>query len=426
MNKIDKLLAKYCPEGVDFEKLEEIASYAKDRIRASELDEDSYVGVDNLLPEMRGKEKSSYVPTTGTCICYKSGDILIGNIRPYLMKIWLADSLGGSAQDVLTIRIAKDARGKLIPDFLYYILASHDFFSYNMSHARGTKMPRGDRKAILKYRIPIPPMAVQNEIVNILDTFSQLAAELEAELEAELQARRKQYQHYRDKLMSFEKKWGKSKERKSRIDRLLAKHCPEGVEFKSIHQLGELVRGNGISKSDFEEKGIGCIHYGQLHTHYGTWANETLSFVSPEKENQLVKVDPGDLVITNTSENVEDVCKAVAWLGKSQIVAGSDTTILKHNQNPKYLSYYLQTHKFSIEKRRHATGTKVMRVYAKNLAKIKIPIPPLEVQQEIVSILDKFDTLVNDLCDGIPAEINARRKQYEYYRDKLLTFKEAA
>ena len=100
--------------------------------------------------------------------------------------------------------------------------------------------------------------------------------------------------------------------------------------------------------------------------------------------------------------------------------------MLKHNQNPKYMAYFMQTHSFFLEKRKHAFGAKVVDVSAKNLARIRIPVPPLPIQREIVSVLDQFDALVNDLSAGLPAEIHARRKQYEHYRDRLLTFKEAA
>ena len=190
----------------------------------------------------------------------------------------------------------------------------------------------------------------------------------------------------------------------SRIDDLLARLCPEGVEFKTIGDFGDLVRGNGMPKSDFVESGVGCIHYGQIYTYYGIWTTETKSFISVEKAKKLAKVDPGDLVITNTSENIEDVCKAVAWLGDAQIVTGGHATVLKHSQDAKYLSYYLQTPRFFAEKKKHATGTKVIDVSAKSLAKIRIPVPPLEVQREIVKVLDSFTQL--------EAELEARRRQY--------------
>jgi type I restriction enzyme S subunit len=192
------------------------------------------------------------------------------------------------------------------------------------------------------------------------------------------------------------------------------------VEFKPLGEFAELVRGNGMPKPDFTEAGVGCIHYGQIYTRYGVWATETVTFVAPETARPLAKVDPGDLIITNTSENLEDVCKAVAWLGRAQIVTGGHATVIKHRQDPKYLSYYLRTPAFFAQKKKHATGTKVIDVSAKSLAKILIPIPPLEIQQEIVSILDKFTKLEAEL----EAELEARRAQYKHYRDALLTFGE--
>jgi type I restriction enzyme S subunit len=113
----------------------------------------------------------------------------------------------------------------------------------------------------------------------------------------------------------------------------------------------------------------------------------------------------------------------LAWLGDETIVTGGHATIFKNNQNPKYLAYYFQTKDFFDQKRKIAKGTKVIEVAVKDLEKILIPIPPITEQARIVAILDKFDALVNDISAGLPAEISARRRQYEYYRNKLLTFR---
>ncbi|HHV8636839.1 TPA: restriction endonuclease subunit S, partial [Escherichia coli] len=122
------------------------------------------------------------------------------------------------------------------------------------------------------------------------------------------------------------------------------------------------------------------------------------------------------------SENDEDVCKAVAWLGSDDIAVSSDACIYKHNLNPKYVSYYFQTEQFQNQKRQYITGAKVRRVNADNLSKILIPVPSMAVQERIVSILDKFDTLTNSITEGLPREIELRQKQYEYYRDLLFSF----
>ena len=140
MSRLDELIAELCPDGVPYVALSTVAEYAKERIDAAEIDADTYVGVDNLLPEKKGKTVSSYVPNEGRLISFHVGDILIGNIRPYLKKIWLADSDGGTNGDVLPIHI----RDKNVePKFLYYCLSSDQFFMYDMQHAKGAKMPRG-------------------------------------------------------------------------------------------------------------------------------------------------------------------------------------------------------------------------------------------------------------------------------------------
>ncbi|AAO29898.1 restriction endonuclease subunit S [Xylella fastidiosa subsp. fastidiosa] len=183
--------------------LGEIATYANTRIQSVGLDASSYVGVDNLLPDTRGKVRSNFVPTSGTVIGYQANDILIGNIRPYLKKIWLAHSTGGTNQDVLVIRIKDEAKAMLKPRYLYYLLASDDFFTYDSQHAKGAKMPRGDKTMIMKYKIPIPPLEVQARIVAVLDQFDTLVNDITAGLPAEIAARRQQYAYYRDRLLTF-------------------------------------------------------------------------------------------------------------------------------------------------------------------------------------------------------------------------------
>ena len=190
--------------------------------------------------------------------------------------------------------------------------------------------------------------------------------------------------------------------------------------------MGTFIRGKYLQKRDFVNSGYPCIHYGQLYTYYGTSADKTISFVSQEVAEKSSIASKNDLLITLTSENEDDVCKPLAWLGEEDIAVSGHMVIYKHNQNPKYLSYPLQSEQFFIDKRKIAHGTKVIEVKPDNLAKIVVPIPPLDEQERIVAILDSFETLVNDLTAGLPAEIEARRKQYEYYRNKLLTFKKIA
>ena len=161
-----------------------------------------------------------------------------------------------------------------------------------------------------------------------------------------------------------------------------------------------------------------------MYTYYGIYADETLTFISDDVAKKSKMAFPNDIVMAVTSENVEDVCKCTAWLGKDDVAVSGHTAIIHHYQNAKYLSYYFHTNMFFLQKKRLAHGTKVIEVTPNALYDIVIPLPPLEEQNRIVEILDRFDALCNDISNGLPAEIEARQKQYEYYRDKLLTFKQ--
>ncbi|MGT5818119.1 restriction endonuclease subunit S [Escherichia coli] len=261
-------------------------------------------------------------------------------------------------------------------------------------------------KDIGKLLIPIPcpnnpekSLAIQSEIVRILDKFTALTAELTAELNM----RKKQYNYYRDQLLSFNTED--------------VPHLPMGQK-----DIGEFIRGGTFQKKDFIDAGVGCIHYGQIYTYYGTYTEKTKTYISTALAKKCKKAQKGDLIIATTSENDEDVCKAVAWLGSEDIAVSSDACIYKHNLNPKYVSYFFQTEQFQNQKRQYITGAKVRRVNADNLSKILIPVPSMEIQERIVSILDKFDTLTNSITEGLPREIELRQKQYEYYRDLLFSF----
>jgi type I restriction enzyme S subunit len=258
--------------------------------------------------------------------------------------------------------------------------------------------------------IPIPcpdnskkSLKIQQEIVRILDNLTQLIAELKTELTAELTARKKHYKYYREQLYCYDEKE--------------VQHLPMGNE-----SIGKFIRGGGLQKKDFTETGVGCIHYGQIYTYYGTYTGKTKTFVSKEFAKKARMARHGDLVIATTSETDEDVCKAVAWLGDEQIAVSSDACFYIHCMNPKYVAYFFQTEQFQKQKRPFITGTKVRRVNADDIAKIKIPVPSPEEQERIVSILDKFNILITSISEGLPKEIELRKKQYEYYRDLLLTF----
>ena len=398
MSRLAELISELCPKGVPYLALNQVAEYSKNRIEASEIDSTTYVGVDNLLPNKQGKIESSYVPREGRLIRYIEGDILIGNIRPYLKKIWLADQAGGTNGDVLVIHINNN---DMYDKFLYYCLSSDQFFLYDMQHAKGAKMPRGDKQAVMAYKIPVPPLEVQREIVRVLDHFTLLSAELSAELKE----RKQQYSYYLNKMLSF------------------------GDETNRI-RLGELFDfRNGLSKGkDAFGKGSHFIRYTDVYNHRALHRDDITALVEcSSSEIEKLKVSRGDVLFTRTSETAEDVGWASVMLDNIEDCVFNGFTIkAKPKTNllvPEYCAYCFSTDEFRKYVTTHCSFTTRASLTGSTIAEYELPVPPLNQQRIIADALSRFETICNDLEKGLPAEIEARKQQYEYYRDKLLTFK---
>ena len=242
---------------------------------------------------------------------------------------------------------------------------------------------------------------------------------MEAKLVAELEARRRQYKYYRDSLLNFA-------EYANSVGEQRTANSEQRTRIASLGEIGKFVRGRRFTKADYVEDGIPSIHYGEIYTHYGVAATSVKSHVRRDLAQQLRYAQPGDVVITDVGETVKDVGKAVAWVGTEAVAIHDHCYAFRHSMNPKFIAYYMQTTAFIAEKAKYVARTKVNTLLIDGFSKIRIPVPPLEEQERIVAILDKFDALVNDLSAGLPAEIKARRQQYEHYRDRLLTFSEAA
>lgn len=298
----------------------------------------------------------------------------------------------------------------LLPRYCYHFLLNmqqqlHDFKS-------GGGVPHVYPRDVAPILVPIPcpenpkkSLAIQAEIVRILDAFTAMTAELTAELNL----RKKQYKHYRDQLLSF----------------------AEGhVEWKTLGEVGEFIRGKRFTKNDYVENGgIKAIHYGEIYTHYGTSSTSTISQVRSDLAESLRYAETNDVIVASVGETIEDVGKAVAWLGSGKVAIHDDSYAIRHSFNPKYLSYCLQTENFISEKAKYVSRGKVKRLLIDGISKVRIPIPypndyerSLAEQARIVAILDKFDALTNSITEGLPREIELRQKQYEYYRDLLLSF----
>ena len=390
MSKLNDLINKLCPDGVEFVKLGETCEVLRGkRLTKKQLSEtEKYPVFHGGIQPIGFYSKKNRNANT----------VMIINVGASAGTIGYSEKNFWSSDGCYCLSHTES----VLPRYIYYVLSKDQH--YFQSKVRHGGIPTLDALVVRNYRIPLPPLPIQAEIVRILDKFTQL----EAELEAELDCRKRQDEFYRDQLLSFDK---------------LTPPERNNVVWKKLSEVGTLVRGNGLQKKDFTPNGVGCIHYGQIYTHYRTFATETITCCSEELAKKMRTAEYGDVVIATTSENVEDVCKAVAWLGKESIAISGDAYIYKHNQNPKYIAYIFQTGNFFDYKKRKANGTKVIRLSGDAIGKYEVPLPPIEEQNRIVAILDRFESLTTSLQHGLPAEIAARRQQYEYYRDKLLDFK---
>ena len=285
-----------------------------------------------------------------------------------------------------------------------------------------SKVVHSNVPSIEQIKIPLPSLEVQKRYADVLDNFEQICNDLNIGLPAEIEARKKQYEYYRDLLLTFAETGNIIATDRQTVIKLV--QYVFGYAPVKLSEIATIVRGGNFQKKDFVASGRPCIHYGQMYTHFGVYADKTLTYVNDEVFNKSKIAQKSDIVMAVTSENVEDVCSCTAWLGDEKIAISGHTAIISHNQNAKYLSYFFHSKSFFEQKKRLAHGTKVIEVTPSKLGVIEILLPTIEEQERIVSILDRFDSLCNNISTGLPAEIEARKKQYEYFRDKMLSFKE--
>jgi len=408
MNKIDKLIDELCPEGI---KQSRIGDFARCVAGATPSTGDEKYWEDGTIPWMSSGEVNKGTVTETDNFITKAGfDSCSTKMLPAGTVVIALAGQGKTRGMVARTRIQVCTNQSLcgiIPDdsidsdFLYHFLKSRYRQLRDMSSGDGG---RGglNLEIVRSVIMPVPPLQVQQEIVTILDKFT----ELEAELEAELSNRSKQFKYFCDYYFS-----GNFANQNS-------------IEFQPLGSQGSFQKGSGLQKSDFVETGVPCIHYGQIHTRFGSQTYEAISSIKHELASGLRKAQPGDIVIADTAEDYAGVAKATAWLGTDPIAVGGHTLIYSHQFDPIYLSYFLRSDAFQYQKNRLAKGVKVKDISSSAIAKIVAPVPPVGMQEEIGRNLMALDTLIIDSPGSIKAEITARRQQYEHYRNKLLTFKE--
>ncbi|OFP59130.1 hypothetical protein HMPREF2980_05915 [Rothia sp. HMSC076D04] len=406
-NYIDRLVAELCPEGVEYRPIEELFTtrngYTPSKSNSSYWENGTVPWFRMEDIRENGGILSESLQSVHESALKKGGMFPAGSII-----VATSATIGEHAlinvdflcNQRFTVLILKDEfKNLLSPKFIYYYSFILD--RWCLSNTTQSSFASVDMKRFKKFEFPVPPMEIQEAIVEILDKFTNL----EAELEAELEARTLQYEYYRDSL--FE-----------------ALDCPRAT----LGELGKFYGGlKGKTKNDFGYSGARYISYKNVYENISTdftWPD----FVQvKEGENQL-SLMKGDILLTGSSENMEEsglssvVTKEPgekAYLNSFSICYRlNDPSIL----NPEFSKYLFRSRLARKQIIRTAQGVTRFNVSKKKLANVTIPIPSLEEQQRIVDILDRFDALTTSLSEGLPAELAARRSQYEYYRDQLLTF----
>ena len=397
MSRLDELINELCPNGVEFKCLGDIGQVKMcKRILKSQTNTNGGIPFykigtfggeanafisEELFQEYR--EKYSY-PKVGEILISAAGTI--GRTVVY-------DGEPAYYQDSNIVWLAHD-ESNILNTFLRYC---YELKPWNISS--GGTIARLYNDNILKAKVPVPPLEVQREIVHILDSFTLLTAELTAELTA----RKKQYEFYRDELLSVKK----------------------NIPIVKLGDIAtEFYRGSGIKRDEVTDTGIPCVRYGEIYTTYNTWFDKCVSYTKLDFVKSPKYFENGDILFAITGESVEDIAKSVAYIGHEKCLAGGDIVVMKHKQNPRYLAHVLATTEARMQKSKGKVKSKVVHSNVPSIKEIQIPLPSLDVQEKYANVLDNFEAICTNLNIGLPAEIEARQKQYEYYRDLLLTFAE--
>ena len=401
MSRLEELIKELCPDGVEFASISNCVEKIKNIKWIDNKDvEFQYIDLTSVDRETSKITETQTInannaPSRAQQIL-QSGDVILGTTRPMLKRYCLIGDEYNNQICSTGFCVLRANESIALQKWIYYQIASSEFFTYVEKYQKGASYPAISDAEVKSFKIPLPPLPVQREIVRILDNFTELTAELTAELTE----RKKQYEYYRNELLTFS----------GTVPRVILgdvssiydgthktpKYKSEGVRFVSVENISALKQSRKyISTEDYEK----------------------LYKVKPQK-NDVFMTRIGSIGVCAVVEDNEPLAYYVTL------------TLIRPNQehiNSRFLKHALESihGKDELRKRTliHATPIKIN---LGEIGKISIPLPSLEEQERIVAILDRFDALCNDLTIGLPAEIEARRKQYEYYRDKLLTFKEVS
>ena len=406
MNKIQQLIQQYCPKGVEFTEIGKIGDFYGGLTGKSKNDfqdgNAKFVTYMNVFSNIAVK--------TDIDIFVKIGEKENQNRVEYGDVLFTGssetpDECGMSS--VLTEKITEPLylnsfcfgfrlhdKELFLPDFLKYLFRDDSIRKQIGQTASGVTRFNISKKRFAKVIIPIPPIAVQQEIAYILDSFTRL--------EAELEARARQYEYYRNQLLNFE---GKE------------------VEWKTLGEMTSLIT-KGTTPKAFTKSGISFV---KTEAFDGSRIDRSkLSYVDEITHQTFLKrsiLEANDILFTIAGATIGKIAIVTEDILPANTNQALAIIRLNEGVNRKYIFYILKSDYMRIYINQCAKSSAQPNLNLQQLNEFQIPIPPLPEQQRIVDILDKFDALVNDISIGLPAEIEARRKQYEYYRGRLLSFK---
>lgn len=378
MSKLQELIKKLCPDGVEFRKLGEVCiDITTGKLNANAMDKNGKYPFFTCDAQPYWINEYAF---DKEAILISGNGSQVGHINYY----------NGRFNAYQRTYILSGFISSINAFFLFYYLKCY-FRQYIILSCRNGSVPYITLPVLYNFEIPLPPLEVQNEIVRILDTFTSHTAELQAEL----QARKEQYEYYRNKLLTFDEN-------------------DERVKWIKLGEIGNTCMCKRIMKHQTSD--IGEVPFFKI----GTFGKEADAFISyelyDEYKNKYSFPRKGEILISASGT----IGRTVIYDGQDAYFQDSNIIWIQNDESKvlnKYLYYYYQIIEWNVE------GGTIKRLYNTNLSKTIIAYPPLSEQQRIISILDKFESLVNDLSEGLPAEIAAVQEQYEYYRNKLLTFK---
>lgn len=386
MSRLSALLEELCPDGVEYKKLKEIFN-TKNGYTPSKSNESYWEN--GTIPWFRMEDIRENGHILSDSIQHVNLNAIKGELFP-ANSIIVATSATVGEHALITVPSLANQRFTYLMlkheyanafdiKFLFYYCYKLDLWC--LAHLNQGSFPSVDMKQFSQFEIPVPPLAIQNEIVKLLDNFTELTAELTAEL----QLRKKQYSFYRDSLLNF-----------SRDD--------AGVEWKTLGEVCDLIAGGDVPKGEFSQ--VATEEYGIPVYSNGIGEKALYGFTKSPRITQPCVTISARGTIGYSALHLQPFYPVIRLI----------VAIPYKHLDVKYLFYILQMTTFK------SPQTGIPQLTIPMVKTYPIPIPPLETQAKIVSILDRFDALCHDLTQGLPAEIAARKKQYEYYRDKLLTF----